>query len=123
FFFQAEDGIRDFHVTGVQTCALPISFSPTPQPLGKLLVYHALALRGPSCRTHLQLVQTGHDIVLALAPAIRGWLRAGRVQAYVEAIAVSLPQPGLVRLALHPPPRDLPGPFLADNEERSEEHT
>src|SRR5690606_40356650 len=23
--FQAEDGIRDFHVTGVQTCALPIS--------------------------------------------------------------------------------------------------
>src|SRR5690606_39824945 len=23
-FFQAEDGIRDFHVTGVQTCALPI---------------------------------------------------------------------------------------------------
>src|SRR5690606_24726234 len=24
-FFQAEDGIRAFHVTGVQTCALPIS--------------------------------------------------------------------------------------------------
>src|SRR5690606_40019198 len=24
FYFQAEDGIRDFHVTGVQTCALPI---------------------------------------------------------------------------------------------------
>src|SRR5690606_41002944 len=24
FFFQAEDGIRDSHVTGVQTCALPI---------------------------------------------------------------------------------------------------
>src|SRR5690606_40634374 len=28
--FQAEDGIRDFHVTGVQTCALPICF---PHPL------------------------------------------------------------------------------------------
>src|SRR5690606_40160849 len=27
-FFQAEDGIRDFHVTGVQTCALPIYFQP-----------------------------------------------------------------------------------------------
>src|SRR5690606_8631515 len=27
FCFHAEDGIRDFHVTGVQTCALPISFS------------------------------------------------------------------------------------------------
>src|SRR5438874_10168108 len=25
FFFQAEDGIRDLYVTGVQTCALPIS--------------------------------------------------------------------------------------------------
>ena len=24
FFFQAEDGIRDYDVTGVQTCALPI---------------------------------------------------------------------------------------------------
>src|SRR5438874_10002705 len=27
FFFQAEDGIRDLYVTGVQTCALPISFT------------------------------------------------------------------------------------------------
>src|SRR6266478_7981801 len=27
FFFQAEDGIRDLTVTGVQTCALPISGS------------------------------------------------------------------------------------------------
>src|SRR5256885_7490551 len=26
FFFQAEDGIRDYKVTGVQTCALPIYF-------------------------------------------------------------------------------------------------
>src|SRR2546430_10065969 len=30
FFFQAEDGIRDLTVTGVQTCALPIS----PKTLG-----------------------------------------------------------------------------------------
>src|SRR2546429_2407131 len=27
FFFQAEDGIRDVAVTGVQTCALPISLA------------------------------------------------------------------------------------------------
>src|SRR5258708_21535548 len=33
FFFQAEDGIRDDLVTGVQTCALPISSSP-PQNTG-----------------------------------------------------------------------------------------
>src|SRR2546425_1855625 len=37
FFFQAEDGIRDKLVTGVQTCALPISAPPgsavpTPEP-------------------------------------------------------------------------------------------
>src|SRR5690625_92559 len=29
FFFQAEDGIRDGHVTGVQTCALPIFIAAT----------------------------------------------------------------------------------------------
>ena len=29
FFFQAEDGIRDYDVTGVQTCALPISMGLT----------------------------------------------------------------------------------------------
>src|SRR5690606_16338800 len=42
FFFQAEDGIRDFHVTGVQTCALPIwargpasrTQDPGPGPAG-----------------------------------------------------------------------------------------
>src|SRR2546430_6796384 len=31
FFFQAEDGIRDLTVTGVQTCALPISFPCCPE--------------------------------------------------------------------------------------------
>src|SRR2546425_9025565 len=33
FFFQAEDGIRDKLVTGVQTCALPISLDPGEDPL------------------------------------------------------------------------------------------
>src|SRR5215471_4394975 len=32
FFFQAEDGIRDLYVTGVQTCALPISGCPPAAP-------------------------------------------------------------------------------------------
>src|SRR5688500_20391773 len=31
FFFQAEDGIRDYKVTGVQTCALPISPDGRPR--------------------------------------------------------------------------------------------
>src|SRR5260370_9631253 len=40
FFFQAEDGIRDSSVTGVQTCALPIS----PETVGLPNGTHAIAL-------------------------------------------------------------------------------
>src|SRR5690606_21899954 len=39
FFFQAEDGIRDFHVTGVQTCALPIS-QASPQSGADNIIAH-----------------------------------------------------------------------------------
>src|SRR5690606_40985985 len=42
FFFQAEDGIRDFHVTGVQTCALPICHLLTngaAESVGNMLVH------------------------------------------------------------------------------------
>src|SRR5256886_1926419 len=46
FFFQAEDGIRDLTVTGVQTCALPILHSPP----GSLETYPEPAA-GPSWRT------------------------------------------------------------------------
>src|SRR5690606_39953074 len=35
FFFQAEDGIRDFHVTGVQTCAPSDLMSSTEAPARK----------------------------------------------------------------------------------------
>src|SRR5438105_9665323 len=38
FFFQAEDGIRDPLVTGVQTCALPISYSGTVSSGGSYIV-------------------------------------------------------------------------------------
>src|SRR5256885_152133 len=46
FFFQAEDGIRDYKVTGVQTCALPISRPPTAK--------HDAAVRADArrCREH-----------------------------------------------------------------------
>src|SRR2546430_6296974 len=50
FFFQAEDGIRDLTVTGVQTCALPISDGPVVRrstarvlpvdPEGRVLLLH-----------------------------------------------------------------------------------
>src|SRR5947209_13900066 len=41
FFFQAEDGIRDIGVTGVQTCALPILF----------FLRFASSMRSLSCRS------------------------------------------------------------------------
>src|SRR5256885_17200974 len=39
FFFQAEDGIRDYKVTGVQTCALPISKVRDLITMSKLLAF------------------------------------------------------------------------------------
>src|SRR5699024_12714518 len=41
FFFQAEDGIRDRNVTGVQTCALPISHA------GELEILRLVSSRNP----------------------------------------------------------------------------
>src|SRR5438034_10796623 len=46
FFFQAEDGIRDHCVTGVQTCALPISSGPSARPVA--------ATKPPSAATSAQ---------------------------------------------------------------------
>src|SRR5438309_11339043 len=43
FFFQAEDGIRDGTVTGVQTCALPISLPTTSTAGARPLFAAALA--------------------------------------------------------------------------------
>src|SRR5256885_8547274 len=47
FFFQAEDGIRDYKVTGVQTCALPILTHPNPRTNNRLnwLLWRAMTDR------------------------------------------------------------------------------
>src|SRR5256885_6812196 len=55
FFFQAEDGIRDYKVTGVQTCALPIlrrlvEFGALKDPDAKKLVRTDLGLIPPERR-------------------------------------------------------------------------
>src|SRR5690606_40892683 len=42
----AEDGIRDFHVTGVQTCALPISYADLPAALADCAPARTRVLRG-----------------------------------------------------------------------------
>src|SRR5690606_40335731 len=55
-FFQAEDGIRDFHVTGVQTCALPISPSRSWSPRDRSRTGHVpcetCSPHASPCRTH-----------------------------------------------------------------------
>src|SRR5690606_40106246 len=71
FFFQADDGIRDFHVTGVQTCALPIwrmgvalvaqapeIASPTPILLAQAPTSQAKIGRA-SCRGRAQITGAG----------------------------------------------------------------
>src|SRR5947209_13545205 len=57
FFFQAEDGIRDIGVTGVQTCALPISsvaFDGTPHFTNGAALVDATAYKTESGR-HLSI--------------------------------------------------------------------
>src|SRR3712207_8695212 len=48
FFFQAEDGIRDIGVTGVQTCALPISRSSVALVYRNVLSPFSALITGPS---------------------------------------------------------------------------
>src|SRR5947209_20635865 len=49
FFFQAEDGIRDIGVTGVQTCALPILAVEEPHSFvaGTVSVHNCIGNSGP----------------------------------------------------------------------------
>src|SRR5207302_8247719 len=81
FFFQAEDGIRDFHVTGVQTCALPISH-PRALRHGRPAGARHVARRGRRGRgmspgfgslalTGLLAVPAGGAIILATIPRYR----------------------------------------------------
>src|SRR5690606_23786592 len=98
FFFQAEDGIRDFHVTGVQTCALPIS--PRPRGAG------ALAVRpmGRRAMDEHDGLHGGH--VVDVAPRWLGAQRAGGGRAFCQAWPDRSGSPGT-----DPPPgRLLPGP-------------
>src|SRR3712207_7143843 len=72
FFFQAEDGIRDIGVTGVQTCALPISLADR---------------RLQGARQGLQQACQGRGLV-------RFWQRHERDDRVVGPMAAPLPQPG-----------------------------
>src|SRR5256885_7301347 len=61
FFFQAEDGIRDYKVTGVQTCALPISIAGTPPPDA------VLCTRLPTREQFAALARLGEPVLLVTA--------------------------------------------------------
>src|SRR5256885_4909665 len=69
FFFQAEDGIRDYKVTGVQTCALPIS-STDPRPSDSRVLSSTIRRSGrrPSTRVPYQssVEYDHHDTTTAL---------------------------------------------------------
>src|SRR5690606_40365534 len=63
-FFQAEDGIRDFHVTGVQTCALPICV--LYQPHAFETVTNGRIYNNPS-----------NEAIRAARDAVNGWDPSG----------------------------------------------
>src|SRR2546430_13313395 len=70
FFFQAEDGIRDLTVTGVQTCALPIS-DVGPRLLNRTLSSAAPLLKHPAQRLvrseeHTSELQSQSNLVCRL---------------------------------------------------------
>src|SRR5205807_3521651 len=61
-FFQAEDGIRDYKVTGVQTCALPIYF---------------MSLRRYSKREKYAIPYNGEEVHLHWANADQYYIKSG----------------------------------------------
>src|SRR5215475_6207034 len=83
-FCQAEDGIRDFHVTGVQTCALPISIAQYVGRLHRLFdgksevrVYDYADLNVPMLARMFDRRCRGYEAVgykiLLPASAVPGW--------------------------------------------------
>src|SRR5438270_1558309 len=70
FFFQAEDGIRDLTVTGVQTCALPISAVAGPPMRGCRISIMLVNTTGNSAIVPLTLGPTQPDSVTTVATSV-----------------------------------------------------
>src|SRR2546430_3654396 len=73
FFFQAEDGIRDLTVTGVQTCALPISdFS---EAAASSQIYFMKTHEMPKEDfPAIYLVRDGRDVMISYAHYVLDWI-------------------------------------------------
>src|SRR6267154_371677 len=85
-FFDAEDGIRAGRVTGVQTCALPISLAAQIDKVKKRFALERVALVGDrgmitQARLDAEITPAGLDWITALrAPAIRALDEGGALQ-------------------------------------------
>src|SRR2546430_7103453 len=79
FFFQAEDGIRDLTVTGVQTCALPIAYlfvgvDPTASSTaGHVKFSDAISSIWPRCRSSSRASASAISGSTSVRPAVRSW--------------------------------------------------
>src|SRR2546430_5462247 len=77
FFFQAEDGIRDLTVTGVQTCALPILFG-RPERVAERSKAGDIDKR-QSRRVHVATICVGNSHLLRQVFAEKQWQSIHRV--------------------------------------------
>src|SRR5690606_40846772 len=86
FFFQAEDGIRDFHVTGVQTCALPIWLYLYPSGVYLDLIADHLS------QTVMKL-QVRYDVerLVVVAHSMGGLVARGFVLRHAKSSALDVP--------------------------------
>src|SRR5256885_16395679 len=90
FFFQAEDGIRDYKVTGVQTCALPIYLRSLPPRAGLPTGHERMAARGPGALPRRSHRRPGERAAGTHEAAARGEFR----QAHRARVGVTHEGPG-----------------------------
>src|SRR6266496_3067396 len=90
FFFQAEDGIRDLYVTGVQTCALPIS---TGSDGGPPSTWPVSSEKTPSCHGQVTVQRAGSTV-----PSDR------LARAWVQRFAIACTVPRTLKSATASPP-------------------
>src|SRR2546429_9636975 len=93
FFFQAEDGIRDVAVTGVQTCALPIS----------CVALLSCLRAAPACAKSahvLIIVPPGATAPAGFAERLATWRQSGEVSSALLLDQDQKKDPGFASLAL-----------------------